>query len=252
MIEFFALSNIGNVRKNNEDAYYIPEPAPGNDPKYFMCVADGLGGHNAGEIASQLAIRTLLSSMQTMEGKNRMLNHPFETMQQLFFQANDKIAMLAADSERMQGMGTTLTAAVCTQQMVYIGHVGDSRAYLQTQNGLLQITTDHTFVQTLMQTGQLSPPAALTHPYRHVITRAVGIEKILDIDFYEVKWQPKDRLLLCTDGLTNMLDNQEIAEFLSMDGSLETAALALMALAMKKGGKDNTTLCLAQLQGGES
>ena len=121
MIQYFAQSHVGLVRTGNEDSYYAPGKGMGKDPQFFMCVADGLGGHNAGEIASQLAVRTLVTSMQTMEGKNAMLDHPFETMQQLFFQTNDKIHMLAGESEKLYGMGTTLTAAVCTQKIYLFG-----------------------------------------------------------------------------------------------------------------------------------
>ena len=137
MIEYFAQSHVGLVRKGNEDSYYAPSQSRPKDPQFFLCVADGLGGHNAGEIASQLAVRTMVTSMQTMEGKNQMLDHPFETMQRLFFEANDKIHMLSTESEKMYGMGTTLTAAVCKKHMVCIAHVGDSRAYLFNEDGLV-------------------------------------------------------------------------------------------------------------------
>ena len=246
MIQYFAQSHVGLVRTGNEDSYYAPGKGMGKDPQFFMCVADGLGGHNAGEIASQLAVRTLVTSMQTMEGKNAMLDHPFETMQQLFFQTNDKIHMLACESEKLYGMGTTLTAAVCTQKYIYLAHVGDSRAYLQTKEGLVQITTDHTFVQNLIQSGQLTEKAALSHPYRHVITRAVGIEQFLEVDFFEAHWTLGDTLLLCSDGLTNMVTDEQIQSQLSRKASLEEQGHALLNLALENGGQDNITLCLAR------
>lgn len=249
MIEYYAQSHVGLVRKGNEDSFYAPNLAMSKDPQFFLCVADGLGGHNAGEIASQLAVRTLVTYMQTMDGKNQMLDHPFETMQQLFFEANDKIHLLSTESEKMYGMGTTLTAAVCTRDTISLAHVGDSRAYLHTQKNLVQITTDHTFVQTLLQSGQITPEAALTHPYRHVITRAVGIEQFLEVDFYEAKWRVGDTLLLCSDGLTNMVDDEEIAAHLQENTSLEQQGKALLELALAHGGKDNITLCLARREG---
>ncbi len=246
MIEYYAQSHVGLVRKGNEDSYYAPAQSRPKDPQFFLCVADGLGGHNAGEIASQLAVRTLVTSMQTMEGKNQMLDHPFETMQKLFFEANDKIHMLSAESDKMYGMGTTLTAAVCKKHTVGIAHVGDSRAYLFNRDGLVQITTDHTFVQTLIQSGQLTEEAALTHPYRHVITRAVGIEQFLEIDFFEADWTTGDTLLLCSDGLTNMVIDKEIENIFKTKGTLQSQGSALLNLALEHGGKDNITLCLAR------
>ena len=246
MIEYYAQSHVGLVRKGNEDSYYAPSQSRSKDPQFFLCVADGLGGHNAGEIASQLAVRTLVTFMQNMEGKNQMLDHPFETMQKLFFEANDKIHLLSTESEKMYGMGTTLTAAVCKKETLSIAHVGDSRAYLCNKEGLVQITTDHTFVQTLIQSGQLSEQAALTHPYRHVITRAVGIERFLEVDFFEADWSLEDTLLLCSDGLTNMVEDQEIERILMDKDPLEKQGTALMNLALERGGKDNITLCLAR------
>ena len=240
---------MGLVRKGNEDSYYAPSQSRPKDPQFFLCVADGLGGHNAGEIASQLAVRTMVTSMQTMEGNNQMLDHPFETMQRLFFEANDKIHMLSTESEKMYGMGTTLTAAVCKKHMVCIAHVGDSRAYLFNEDGLVQITTDHTFVQTLIQSGQLTEKAALTHPYRHVITRAVGIEQFLEVDFFEADWKLGDTLLLCSDGLTNMVSDEEIADIFKHKNSLEDQGSALLGLALEHGGKDNITICLARREG---
>ena len=249
MIEYFAQSHVGLVRKGNEDSYYAPSQSRPKDPQFFLCVADGLGGHNAGEIASQLAVRTMVTSMQTMEGKNQMLDHPFDTMQRLFFEAKDKIHMLSTESEKMYGMGTTLTAAVCKKHMVCIAHVGDSRAYLFNEDGLVQITTDHTFVQTLIQSGQLTEKAALTHPYRHVITRAVGIEQFLEVDFFEADWKLGDTLLLCSDGLTNMVSDEEIADIFKHKNSLEDQGSALLGLALEHGGKDNITICLARREG---
>ena len=251
MIEYFAQSHVGLVRKGNEDSYYAPSQSRPKDPQFFLCVADGLGGHNAGEIASQLAVRTMVTSMQTMEGKNQMLDHPFETMQRLFFEANDKIHMLSTESEKMYGMGTTLTAAVCKKHMVCIAHVGDSRAYLFNEDGLVQITTDHTFVQTLIQSGQLTEKAALTHPYRHVITRAVGIEQFLDVDFFEADWKLGDTLLLCSDGLTNMVSNEQIQQIIKTEKNLQKAAELLVETANRNGGRDNITVLLISRKSNE-
>lgn len=226
----------GIVRDKNQDAYYVSfeEIYP------LFIIADGMGGHKAGETASEMAIeiinknfkQSLLSSEE--EIKKRIRNSIYD--------ANEKIYKKAMKYEKFSGMGTTVTMAYIMNDKIFVGHVGDSRAYILRNNKFFQITEDHSLVEELIKNGSISKEEARCHPQRNIITRAVGtsLEIMADI-IVEPKYKD-DILLLCTDGLTNMLDDEEIKEFLLRNDNMQKTCEDLVEFSNHKGGFDNITV----------
>jgi PPM family protein phosphatase len=229
-----AATDVGRVRPDNEDAYVAVPP--------LFAVADGLGGHRAGEVASKLAIETLTA-------------HAPETADEVALgqavqAANEAVVSSASDSTGRTGMGTTLTAVVIEGTSIAIAHVGDSRAYLLTADGLSQLTEDHSMVGDLVRAGQLSPSEARFHPNRNVITRALGTDPEMHADEMRVEASPGDRLLLCTDGLHGVVPEREIAEILITAETPAAAARALVDAALGLGGPDNVTAVVVDIADG--
>lgn len=230
--EHAELSDRGRHRELNEDAYVV-------NPPYFA-VADGMGGAQAGEVASQLAADAVREHRPNLP--------PEERLAAIAREANRRIYSLAARDERRRGMGTTLTAALVNGDEVAIGHVGDSRAYRWRDGRLEQLTRDHSLVAELQRSGQLTPEAAEQHPQRSVITRALGPEADVEVDTYTVPARAGDVFLLCSDGLTTMLSDDEIAAILERARDLEDAAQTLVRAANQSGGRDNITVILFRLE----
>lgn len=224
-------TDVGRVRKQNEDSVYAA------DAQRLFAVADGMGGHRAGEVASSMAVEALRARLQARQPDLQLMRQAFE-------EANRRISCAAEKDERLQGMGTTMTALWQTERSVLIAHVGDSRVYLLRGGRLRQVTDDHSVVAELLRCGLITPQEARRHPYRNVITRSLGSAPTVEVDLLEREREPGDLWLLCTDGLSNMLTDREM-EALLVSLSPQKAADALMQKALEAGGTDNITLILA-------
>jgi len=232
MLEAFGLSDPGCVRANNED-YYLLAPSLG-----LYIVADGMGGANAGEHASKLAAQTVADFVwQAEEPCAQVLMKAFE-------EANRKVISAASNDSMLEGMGTTLVAALECGDDILIASVGDSRAYVYHAGQLLVITEDQTWVHEVGRRLGIDEASLRTHPMRHVLTMAIGVSEQLRVHSYAVKPQPGANFLLCSDGLHGVLDEDFIAETLSSDASLEAKCERLVHAARQNGGPDNITTVL--------
>ncbi len=228
-------TNTGRRRQNNEDSLLV-------DVEHgIFVVADGMGGHAGGEIASALAVQTA-GEILTLGGDTRA------ALREAVTRANAAIFDHAARNPRMRGMGTTLTACVLASSGVMnLGHIGDSRAYRLRSGVLEQLTVDHTWVQREVEAGRISAKDARTHALSHVITQALGVDEDGEPDIQEDTVLPGDLLLLCSDGLTGMVDDTEIAELLAPESPLPDLANALIRTANSHGGMDNITVVLVRV-----
>ena len=227
----------GKVRRRNEDSYVL-------DPPLFA-VADGMGGAQAGEVASRLTA----AAFREFHEADRL--PPDERLQAIIQEANRRIYDRAHADSDFSGMGTTVTAALLTGGRVTIGHVGDSRAYRIRNGELEQITDDHSLVGDLMRSGRLTPEEADAHPQRSVITRALGTDREVDVDTLAIEAEPGDLFLLCSDGLTTMVADDDILGILAAAPTLDDAARALVRAANTEGGEDNVTVVLFRVEGDE-
>jgi serine/threonine protein phosphatase PrpC len=228
-------TDAGRKRRRNEDAFVL-------DPPLFA-VADGMGGAQAGEVASRLAAAAFREFHEADELE------PEERVGAIIQEANRRIHERARSDAQVSGMGTTLTAALLTETNVALGHVGDSRAYRLRHGALEQLTEDHSLVADLVRSGRLAPEEADTHPQRSVITRALGTDPEVDVDTFTVSAEPGDVFLLCSDGLTTMVGEEEIVETIRDAESLDQATKALVKAANRAGGEDNVTVVLFSLTG---
>jgi protein phosphatase len=227
-----ARTDVGRQRSANEDSFVESPP--------FFAVADGMGGAKAGEVASQIAVEAFDDAGGGAASAESQLRDIAQS-------ANRRIYELAQAEESRRGMGTTLTAALVGPDGVSLGHVGDSRCYLLRDGELEQVTRDHSLVAELERTGQIGPGEAETHPQRSIITRALGPEPDVDVDTYTINGRSGDVYLLCSDGLTSMISNDEVASILRSTTSLDEAAESLVRSANQSGGKDNITVVLFRL-----
>ncbi len=239
-----ALSDLGSVRTNNEDATRFVRPASREVQRhkgFLAVVADGMGGHAAGEVASQMATE-IVAKTYYQRGEDAE-----ESLYFALAKANRLIWQAAGRNARQKGMGTTCTAVVVCDSGLYVAHVGDSRAYLYHNGHFTQLTTDHTYVQKLVDEGIIQPADADTHPERNVLTRAMGTQQKVDIDVQKSPYslEQGDRLLLCSDGLYDYLTDDELAEWLNLD-MMSEAAQRMIDLAKQRGGHDNITVMLIE------
>lgn len=229
-----AKTHKGLVREKNEDCFFI------DDMTYkLFVVADGMGGHKAGEIASHEAVEIMKNELLANISADKIE----EIMGLAFDNANSSIYKQARTSEEMDGMGTTLTALYINDELLHFAHIGDSRAYFIGEDKLEQITTDHTLVEQLILNGTLSREEAATHPNRNVITKAVGVDKTITMDYF-VRNKDHARVLLCSDGLTDSLNDEEIFEIVKTSGTSSDAVNKLVDQSNEKGGHDNITVVL--------
>jgi PPM family protein phosphatase len=220
------VTDVGRVREGNEDAFLEEARRLG-----VVAVADGMGGHRAGEVASATALASLRASMAAGE-----------PLRDAIVGANDAVLERSVSDQELHGMGTTLTAGTLGEDgNLLVGHVGDSRAYLLRDGDLTQITNDHSLVEEMVRTGELTPEQAESHPQRSIITRALGIDPEVDVDVYPVQLEAGDRILLCSDGLTTMVRSDEIADILTREPDPKRAAQRLVDAANAAGGEDNVT-----------
>jgi serine/threonine protein phosphatase PrpC len=268
-VDLAAQSHPGRVRPANEDHYLVmrfsrsletlltslpPDlvPARSDEVGYGLLVADGVGGAAAGETASRLAIATLISHV--LQTPDWIMSEEAPDVEQVIGRFAERYrsihAALRAQGSAdpsLAGMGTTMTLAFSFGASVVIGHVGDSRVYLFRRGQLHQLTRDHTYVQALVDLGQVSAEEAARHPLRHVLTRSLGgSERATEGDFQSALLADGDQLLLCTDGLTNMVNNETICRLLGGAGTADEACRALVSAALDGGGKDNVTVALAR------
>ena len=231
------VSHPGRKRRRNEDSYVV-------DPPLFA-VVDGMGGAQAGDVASKLAAAALRENAPDGDAEERVIA--------LVNEANRRVFARASEDQAASGMGTTMTVALVDRDLVWIGHVGDSRAYLLRDGRLDQLTDDHSLVGELVRSGKLSEEEAQTHPQRSVITRAVGTDPDVDVDTFPVEPRPGDLFLICSDGLTDMVDDRTIRE--TIEGrrdDLDGLVRALVTVANKGGGEDNITVVAFEIAGDEA
>jgi PPM family protein phosphatase len=236
-------TDVGKVREHNEDSL---ELFPLSGDLVLAVVADGLGGHSAGEVASAEAVKMFEKELGKLSPK-LSIKERGEQLAMIIGQANEKVYRLAHDKNKLTGMGTTVVSILADEEQFVVAHVGDSRAYFLHRDGLYQMTEDHTFVNFLIKNGQLTEEEAYTHPKRSVLTRAVGTTEEVDVDISDNPWRRDELLLLCSDGLTSMISDREIGMVLSSESmNLEEKADQLIKLALDAGGTDNISLILLQ------
>ncbi|MRH42211.1 Stp1/IreP family PP2C-type Ser/Thr phosphatase [Aquibacillus halophilus] len=236
----YFMTDKGKVRDHNEDNGAILE---NSKQQILAVVADGMGGHKAGDIASAMVI----TSLREEWAKSGFLASPEEAEEWLttsITQINNSIYNHAQEHEECNGMGTTVVAIVCGPEFITIGHIGDSRAYLLNEKGFSQITEDHSLVNELVRTGQISKDDAEYHPRKNVLLRALGTEKDVTPDVQTIGWDKSNKLLLCSDGLSNKLTESELHNYVQDTQDLQENAEELINEANNRGGEDNISLAL--------
>ena len=235
------ISHVGLVRKNNEDNSCVYDDIP------LLAVADGMGGHRAGEIASKLALEALVSYLK--ENSDIVQKDPVGALKQAFGYANTTVYHRAQEeAEKFRGMGTTIAAVIPGGDKLYIAHVGDSRVYLLRGDEIRLLTTDHSLVNELVKSGGLTAAEAENHPQRNVLTRAIGTAPSVEVDIDIELTQRGDIIILCTDGLSNRVNLEEIKEMARQNESLGKRAKDLIERALAQGGDDNVTVVLYQVE----
>jgi len=226
-------TDTGKKRRRNEDEYVVEPP--------LFAIADGMGGAQAGELASSLAAGAVRGGEGAAGGGE-------DYVVELIQEANRRVYQRSSQDAAVSGMGTTMTVALVEEGAVFFGHVGDSRAYLIRDGKLEQLTEDHSLVAELVRSGKLSPEEAETHPQRSVITRALGTDPDVDVDTFSIPTQPGDLFMLCSDGLTSMVEDDVILSTVEKHrDNLQTAAKALIRAANKGGGEDNITVVFFEI-----
>lgn len=244
-VRFGAKTDLGNVRENNEDKFDFFEPTEPTllaERGSVYAVCDGMGGHSAGQIASELALKTFLKAYYDLE-----LPDVDTALHSAVLSANALVREVAQAIPGRRGMGTTLTAAILLENEAHVVHVGDSRCYLVRGEVIQQITDDHSYVMEQVRQGLMTLQEAQYSPYRNVITRSIGMEQV-EPDIYRVVLEAGDRLVLCTDGLTTHVSDEQIAEVVRTQ-SPSAAAQKLVEMALEEGGSDNVTVIVLHILG---
>lgn len=239
MIKTFSLTDIGKKRKLNQDFVYTSERPVGNLPNVFI-VADGMGGHKAGDIASRCTVETIVEEI----GKCQETD-PVRILRMAIEKANEKVRLLASGDENFAGMGTTVVVATCKGRELLVANVGDSRLYVVGWQ-IRQITRDHSLVEEMVRLGGIDRETARNHPDKNIITRAIGATPSVDVDFFHVELQEDELILMCSDGLTNMLEDEEIRMILHGQRDIVEKAEELVKAANNNGGKDNIAVILIE------
>ena len=240
-MQFFSLSDCGKRRKNNED-FAIAQIFK---DYIILILADGMGGHNGGEIASGCGAETALSSIKSKLKDSLTPQEILDILSKAVKRANLEI-LAEAQASSLTGMGTTMDICIIKEQSAYIAHVGDSRVYkISSDKKITRITRDHSLVEFMLESGAITPEEAQHHPQKNVITRALGTNKNVDVDTFTTDISEGEKLLLCSDGLTNMVEESRIAKIVATENSLEQIAHTLVSEANTKGGVDNITVIVA-------
>jgi len=232
-----AATDVGRRRRNNEDAFAVAREHG------LFVVADGMGGHTAGQVASETAAREVLAAILDSASNG---TSPSERLRAAVVASNDAIFQMAKRKPELAGMGTTLVTLLSVGERAALAHVGDSRAYLVRRGRIRQLTDDHSLVGELQRRGELTADAAQRHPHRHVLTRALGVRRGVEPDLAELSLAPGDVFVLCTDGLTTHVKDEEIAERVEAESDEQGAATALVDLANERGGEDNVTVVVVR------
>ena len=238
MLKTFSITDIGQKRKQNQD-YVFTSEIPVGPLKNLFIVADGMGGHNAGDYASKYAIATIVEEIEKSKDTT------VATLRNAIQKANSHIRAKSRENEELSGMGTTVVAATIDDDMMCVANVGDSRLYVINKE-IKQITVDHSLVEEMVRMGGIGRDQARVHQDKNIITRAIGAEDEIKIDFFPVKLEKGDLILLCSDGLTNMIEDEEIRMLLLSRKDIAGKAEALVAAANQNGGKDNITVILIE------
>lgn len=239
MLKTFSITDIGKKRKVNQDFVYTRENPIGNLPNVFI-VADGMGGHKAGDYASKVTVETMVEEIEHSSETN-----PMVIFEQAIVTANERIRKKASEEAELEGMGTTVVAATCMGRKLQVANVGDSRLYIVNKQ-IKQITRDHSLVEEMVRMGGIGREEARNHPDKNIITRAVGASDIVEPDFFTVELEEGDIVLMCSDGLTNMLEDEEIRMIVSGARDIVEKAYMLVEAANENGGKDNISVILVE------
>jgi len=236
-LQFCAKTDIGLSRNNNEDRYFVDEQ------RGLFIVADGMGGHAAGEVASQIAVETVCQVLHSVDKTN-----PQQQLKQAVTEANLAVRQAAKANPSLNGMGTTLSIILLHQQQGYLAHVGDSRIYRLRNQKLQQLSDDHSLVGEQLRQGTITPEQAKSSSLGNILLQAIGLSPQLDIYQNKISLAPADQFLLCSDGLTDMIADTEIEKHLSQPGTINLHCEALINAALAAGGKDNITAILLQIE----
>lgn len=239
---FFARSDTGKVRNLNEDYCFATDSPIGGLENLFI-VCDGMGGHNAGEYASEQTIKRVIEEIR----KNN-ISEPIDALREAICSANDIILDRADHDINKAGMGTTLVAATIKDGTLIAANVGDSRLYVADEQGLVQVTRDHSYVEEMVSRGIITREEARTHRDKNMITRAIGVTPKVKIDFFDVEAKKGLKVLLCTDGLTNMVEDEIIEQTITSVVDTKTKVESLVRRANENGGKDNITVLLIEIE----
>lgn len=239
MLKSYAITDIGLRRQLNQDFIFCSETPVGSLPNLFI-VADGMGGHKAGDFASRYAVETIVEEVRTSKA-----GEPAAILQEAVAKANVYTRMKSAEDEKLAGMGTTVVIATCIGRNIEVANVGDSRLYL-INDKIEQITVDHSLVEEMVRMGSIDRAVARNHPDKNIITRAIGAQDTVEADIFRLELGDGDMVLLCSDGLTNMIEDEDIFAILKSGKSLKAMAEELVCTANNNGGKDNISLIIIE------
>ncbi|MDC3423624.1 Stp1/IreP family PP2C-type Ser/Thr phosphatase [Aquibacillus sp. 3ASR75-11] len=239
-MQAYFLTDTGLVRNHNEDAGGVFR---NKGDQLLAVIADGMGGHNAGDVASEIATTTIQEKWE----KTDFFTTPDEAetwLMETVIEINTSIYQYAQTNEAYQGMGTTIVAAICLDDFVSVANIGDSRCYLSNEQGFKQLTEDHSLVNELFRSGQISKEDAEHHPRKNVLLKALGTEPSIQPDISSIGWEESNTLLLCSDGLSNKFNEPELAETITQFDQLEEIGKQLISVAKGRGGEDNISIAL--------
>lgn len=235
----FSKTDIGMIREVNQDYVYVSDSPIGKLPNLFV-VADGMGGHKAGEFASRFTVEVVKEELASSSEDG-----PEAMIRQAIISANQKLLETARQDSRMEGMGTTLVVATVIDRTLYFANVGDSRLYLLNDD-IKQVSKDHSLVQEMVRLGGINQEDAKHHPDKNIITRAIGAKEQIEIDFYEYRLKKGDIILMCTDGLSNMVEDEEMLHIVKSSRDVVEAVQRLIERANQNGGNDNIGVVIAE------
>ena len=235
----YSITDTGALREMNQDYFFASDDPVGNLPNLYN-VADGMGGHKAGDYASRYTTQRMVASVSRSSGEE-----PVTILPEAIATANKILIEEAAEDEAKRGMGTTLVAATISDGKLYVANIGDSRLYVINRD-IRQITRDHSLVAEMVRIGEVNEADARQHPDKNIITRAIGAGENVQADFFEINLQENDRILLCTDGLTNMVEDDTIRDIVLSNAPVEERAKMLVSTANRNGGRDNITVMIIE------